>query len=317
MITAGSLPLFKPMLAVSAAPFDHPEYLYEVKWDGYRALAYLDGDTRLYSRNRRELTAAFPELTGLHRFVDGQAAILDGEIIVPVDGLPSFNALQSRGRLTDPLKIRRLARESPALYVVFDLLYMHGRSVMDEPLIRRRELLAAILIPGAPAVVSDFVTGDGCAFMAACVSRGLEGVVAKALYGPYRPGMRSRYWCKFRHTREADLIICGYQPGRGGRQLGALVLGGCREGRLVYAGKVGTGFDRAEEGRLLAVLNPLAVPRPLLSLPARESRRTRWVKPVLVCVVEYLALTAEGLLRHPVYRGLRCDKDWPECTPPA
>ncbi|RKO67547.1 non-homologous end-joining DNA ligase [Desulfofundulus salinus] len=308
-----SLPLLKPMLATSSRPFDSPDFLYEVKWDGYRVLAYLDGGTLLRSRNLRDITATFPELEELHKCVKKQPAIIDGEIVIFQDGRPSFAALQARGRLEDPLKIKGMARRHPAILMAFDVLYAGGRSLLNEPLRRRKELLAEMIKPGDQVLVSEFVLHQGRAFTAACVARGLEGVMAKHLDSPYLPGRRSPYWRKFRHTKEADLVICGYQAGRGRRRLGALLLGGYRGEELVYQGKVGTGFNREEEEHLLELLSRLVIPRPVLALPPVEARRTIAVEPVLVCAVEYLTLTAGGLLRHCSYRGLRLDKSPRDC----
>lgn len=140
--------------------------------------------------------------------------------------------------------------------------------------------------------------------------------MAKRLDSPYLPGRRSRYWRKIHHHPVADLVICGYQPGRGGRRLGALILGCYRGGQLAYCGKVGTGFDRTEEDMLIKLLDVLAEPDAVLRLPEIERRRTRWARPLLVCAVRYLALTGEGLLRHPSYQGLREDKSPRECVTP-
>lgn len=308
-----SLPLLRPMLAVASRPFDSPDYLYEVKWDGYRVLAYLDGGTLLRSRNLRDITATFPELRELHKHVRHQPAIIDGEIVVFRDGRPSFAALQSRGRVEDPVRAGSMARRYPAMVMAFDVLYAGGRPLLREPLRRRKEILAEMIIPGELVLESGFVLHRGRDFAAACAARGLEGAMAKRLDSPYLPGRRSPCWRKFRHTREADLVICGFQQGRGRRRLGALVLGAYRGEELVYQGKVGTGFSRQEEEYLLELLSRLVIPVPALDLPPAEAGRTIPVKPVLVCAVEYLELTAEGLLRHGSYRGLRPDKSPREC----
>lgn len=265
------------------------------------------------SRNLRDITATFPELAQLHRYIKNLPAIVDGEVIVLQEGKPSFAALQVRGRLEDPLKITGLARKTPAIFMAFDVLYAGGRSVLEEPLLRRKEILQEMIRPGANVLISDFVREKGRAFAAACAARGLEGAMAKHLDSPYLPGKRYPYWRKFRHTKEVDLVICGYQLGRGRRRLGALVLGGYRDGELIYQGKVGSGFTREEEEYLLALLSRVKVPRPVLALPPVEARRTLGVEPVLVCAIEYLSLTAGGLLRHPSYRGLRLDKSPREC----
>lgn len=310
------LPLLRPMLAVAGRPFDSNEYIYEVKWDGYRCLAYLGDATGLRSRNLKDLSFVFPELAGLYKDCKETPAILDGEIVVLENGQPSFNRLQARGRLEDRGRIQAAAMSSPALFVAFDLLYAGGRPLLEKPLLERKSVLERVFLPTKGAVISQHVKGQGVEFARACAARGLEGVMAKKIDSPYLPGRRSCYWQKVRHSLEADLVICGYQAGRGSRRLGALVLGCYRGERLVYTGKVGTGFDRAEEGLLLQRLAELAIQRPVLELPASEMRRTCWARPALVCSVRYLALTGEGLLRHPSYLYLREDKSPLECKPP-
>ena len=297
------------MLAVNSEPFDSPDFLYEVKWDGYRCLAYLEANkTVLRSRNQREITPVFPELAGLHNHVRKRPALLDGEIVIFQSGLPSFAALQARAFAADPEKTARLAGKAPALLITFDLLYSGGVSCLREPLEKRKEILAEILVAGGPAVISEFISGRGREFFRACAERGLEGVVAKRLGSPYLPGKRSLCWRKFRHTKEIDLVICGYQKGRGGRKLGSLVVAESAAGKLLYRGKVGSGLDREEERRLLELLPSLEIKTPPLDLPPQEGRGVLWVKPALVCAVNFLGLTGDGLLRHPVYRGLRFDK---------
>ncbi|MBC7325464.1 MAG: ATP-dependent DNA ligase, partial [Moorella sp. (in: Bacteria)] len=265
----------KPMLAVTDQPFDSPDFIYEIKWDGYRCLAYLDGSTFLQSRNLQDLTPTFPELAGLHRGVRGQPAVLDGEIIVLDEGgRPSFSRLQARGRLAAPAKIRQAAIHTPAIFVAFDLLYYCGDNIMARPLSARKELLQeAIKQQQDYLLVSTFIEASGTSFFNACVRQGLEGVMAKARESPYLPGRRSPYWRKFRHTRQGEFVIVGYEPGKGERSLGALILGEYRQGRLVYRGKVGTGFDREEEERLLAELRKVQPVPPPFAGPVKDLHR--------------------------------------------
>jgi len=297
------------MLAVSSEPFDSPGFIYEVKWDGYRCLAYLEKDkTVLRSRNLRNLTASFPELAGLHAFVRERPALLDGEIVIFKDGLPSFAALQSRAFAAPPGNAARPAGDDPALFLAFDILYFKGAPCLHETLEKRKEILAGMLAAGGPAVISEFIAGKGREFFRACAERGLEGVVAKRLGSPYLPGKRSPHWRKFRQTKDLDLVICGYRRGRGGRRLGSLTVAENAGGKLIYRGKVGTGLAGEEERRLLELLSPLEIKNPPLSIPLQERKGVVWVKPALVCTVNYLGLTGEGFLRHPVYQRLRFDK---------
>lgn len=311
-----SLPLLRPMLAVAAEPFSGREWLFEVKWDGYRCLAYLEKDnTILRSRNLLDLTPRFPELAALHERVRRLPAILDGEIIVPVNGHPSFSALQQRGRAGDAVRIARAAAGAPALFVAFDALYLGGRDITGKPIEDRKEELAESVATGPGIMVPDYVRGEGEAFFEAGIRANLEGVVGKRFGSPYLPGRRSPHWRKVRAVRNADLVICGWEPGQGARRLGALILGAYRGGRLVFQGKVGTGFSAAEEAALLETLPGIEVAEATVDAPRGHLHRPRWVAPVLVCTVRYTAPTGEGLLRHPSFKGLRWDKRPEECAP--
>lgn len=307
------LPLVRPMLAVNSEPFDSISHLFEVKWDGYRGLAYLEGKTVLRSRNLNDISDKFPELSSLHNKVKKLPAILDGEIVVLENGKPSFNRLQSRGRMHEIKKIGQASLKCPAVFIAFDVLYAEGRSVMNMPLLERKKLLEENVACGVDLFISTFIVGEGKAFYNACVKEGMEGAVAKNIESIYLPGRRSPYWQKFRHTKEADLVICGYQREMGGKGLGSLILGGKKEGKLVYQGKVGTGFNEKEATALLAALKKIEVQNSSLALPKEEKKRTNWVRPILVCRVEFLNKTTEGRLRHPVYRGIRWDKQSAEC----
>lgn len=309
----GVLPLISPMLAASSQPFDSDDYLFEVKWDGYRCLAYLDDNTILRSRNMLGLTGKFPELNGLHKKIKKTPAILDGEIVVMRDGRPAFAALQSRGRMSDIKVIGNASLERPAVFVSFDILYHDGKNIMGKPLSERKGILEEAVHFGQEIALSQAIYKEGRSFYDACVKEGLEGVVAKKLDSLYLPGKRTSLWKKIRHNREADLVVCGYQHGAAVRSLGSLVLGGYRNGVLVFHGKVGTGFSQREAEVLYNVLRKLEITGETLDAPREERKRTRWVRPVLVCAVEYLALTSEGHLRHPVYKGIRTDKDPEEC----
>jgi len=312
-VTGANLPVIRPMLAVNAKPFDSSGHLFEVKWDGYRGLAYLDGRTAIRSRNLIDITGKFPELAGMHKKIKRMPAILDGEIVVFENGRPSFAALQSRGNINGIKRTSMVTKELSAVFIVFDVVYSGGRPVMEMPMEERKKLLEDMVEQGGEIVVSQYILHKGREFYEACIKKGLEGVVAKKLDSRYLPGCRSRYWLKFRHTREADLVICGFQYDTAGKRLGSLVLGGYQEGKLVYQGKVGTGFGAREAGVLLEGLLELEINVPFLAVPKQEMRRTRWVMPRLVCSVEYLGITATGCLRHPVFKGLRIDKPPQEC----
>jgi DNA ligase D-like protein (predicted ligase) len=315
----------QPMLAVTAEPFDSPAYLFELKWDGLRALAFLNGGTRLQSRNLREISAQYPELAFLHRQVKKAGTILDGEIIALADGKPSFQRLTSRMHLTSPPGIRRGMRENPVLYVAFDLLYYDGRPLLQEPCQKRQELLQAVVTPGDSLLISTGLPEQGRKLFQLAAEQGLEGVMGKEKDSPYLPGKRSPFWKKIRVTRSAPFLICGYTTNPAGRRdLSALILGAyAGEGRgrapartvLRPCGLVGAGLSQEEIDHLLSLLKPLvtaASPFTGGSLSFPGSTQVHWVRPELVCEVEYLEITTSGQLRHPLYRGLR-----PETAPAA
>lgn len=314
MAVRTAIPLIRPMLAVKSEPFDSSDYIFEVKWDGYRAMAYLDrGITRIRSRNMLDITGSFPELGDIHRNVGELPALLDGEVVVFSGGNPSFGELQSRGKLSDGSRIKRAAEKNPAVYVAFDILYISGRPVLEKPLECRKDLLTGAVEAGPRLAISEFIRGEGLLLYDAARQRGLEGVMAKVADSPYLPGKRSPYWKKIRHSREADLVICGYKAGQGGRRLGSLLLCCFDDGKPLYAGKVGTGFNRATELEIIERLGPLVMESPFLKVPRGESAGVTWVRPELVCSVQYLEKTGEGHLRHPSFRGLRPDKEPLEC----
>ncbi len=316
MPVADKLPLYKPMLAVPARPFDHPDYYFEIKWDGYRCLAYLqDKGTTLVSRNLHDISDTFPDLQDLHQRVREVPAILDGEIIILREGRPSFAALQSRARLTNRERVARAAITDPALYMAFDVLYCAGGPLLNLWLSKRLRVLQSLIDKNERLLVSEGVIGKGKDFFKACVDKGLEGVVAKRLDGRYLPGTRSLLWKKIRATREADLVICGYRKGKGERLLGSLVLGAWDGDKFIYQGMVGTGIGRDEEHFLLDMLGNMEHAEATIDNTVNNLRGVKWVEPELVCRVEFLALTGRGILRHPVYKGLRRDKNPRECVP--
>ncbi len=303
----------EPMLAETAhQPFDGAGWLFEVKWDGYRALAFLrrggggegDGATLLQSRRLRNLTPAYPDLGRLHTYLEAGAAIVDGEVVALRHGRPDFQTLQGGG--------------GPVVYVAFDLLELEGQALLGRPLAERRRLLGERLGRGADLIHSGGVEGQGVEFHRAATAQGLEGSMAKRLDSLYHPGRRTGDWLKVRNVSRIFALACGWTRAVDARPLGALLLGVFDPaGRLVYAGHAGTGFDEREGARLIALLGaPASCP-----LPGGEPRdlrgRAQWVEPRQVVEVEYLEWTRDGRLRHPVYRGLRPDKDAADCRAPA
>ena len=303
----------QPMLARSGPlPPDDGRWAYEIKWDGVRAVAFVrDGALRLCSRTCRDITTQYPEVAGLAAELAGTAAVLDGEIVAFEDGArPSFQKLQRRMHVASPMAAVALARDAPVHYLVFDLLWIEGESLMGRPYLERREALAALGLGGAAWHVPGHHLGDGAALQALSRERGLEGIVAKRIDCPYTPGRRSAGWVKVKNTRRASLVIGGWLPGEGGRsgRIGALAVGYHEDGALRYAGKVGTGFTQSELDRLAGILAPLARPTSPFAGPG-PARTARYVEPALVCDVEFVEWTNARTLRAPSYKGLRDDVD--------
>lgn len=304
----------EPMAATTTTALPRPDdaWAYEIKWDGIRAIAYVDGGAvRLTSRTLRDITHVYPELAVIGPAVDADSAILDGEIIAfDAAGRPSFERLQQRMNLTTVRDITAMRRTVPVAYVVFDLLYLDGRSLVRTPYTERREVLTGVLADGERWQVPEPQIGDGAGMLEITRQLGLEGVVAKRLASTYQPGRRSRDWLKVKNVRRQEVVIGGWIPGEGRLHdtIGALVVGVYEEAGLLFVGKVGTGFDDPTRARLLAMLRPLqTTTSPFVG--RQPQRTTVFVEPRLVCEVEFSQWTDGVTLRHPSFKGLRDDKD--------
>jgi bifunctional non-homologous end joining protein LigD len=306
-----------PMLAT---PADLPptagddQWAYETKWDGVRAIVYIDGGrVRVMSRNDRDVSVSYPELRRLGESLSSTALVLDGEIVAfDGAGAPSFARLQKRMHVAKPAEARKLAESDPAVYVIFDLLYLDGRSTLTLPYLQRRELLDGLALAGPSWQTPGYFRGGGADVLAASKELGLEGVVAKRIDSPYKPGRRSQDWRKVKNVRTQEVVVVGWKPGKGRRErtIGALLLAIPDAEGLRYVGNVGTGFTDKMLAELLGTLrgserktSPLATP-----LTAVEARDARFVTPALVGEVAFGEWTPDGRLRHPVWRGLRADK---------
>jgi bifunctional non-homologous end joining protein LigD len=306
----------EPMKATLASlPADDARWAYEIKWDGVRAISYCEpGHIRIESRNLRDITKGYPEVRRIVEELGGRSAVLDGELVAFDEaGRPSFQRLQRRMHLASETEIRRRAGEIPVVYVIFDLLYLDGRSLFGDPYEARREALEGLGLDGDAWQTPAYHRGDGAALLAASRERGLEGIVAKRLGSAYIPGRRSRDWLKVKNVRAQEVVIGGWLPGKGRREgeLGALLVGYYEpdggERRLRYAGKVGTGFADPDLRLLRERLAPLA--REDSPFEGRQPEKgSRFVDPELVAQVEFNEWTSAGTLRHPSYQGLRDDK---------
>jgi bifunctional non-homologous end joining protein LigD len=291
----------KPMLAtLIKEPFDHVDWLFEMKWDGYRAVAEIrDGNVSLYSRNLISLNQKFSPITDALRKFRFEA-VLDGEIVVVDDrGYPDFQMLQDYHK----------SRRGYLLYYVFDLLYFEGHDLTNLPLLRRKELLKKIL-PSAPNVkLSDHVWKEGVLFFNVVKKKGLEGIIAKHAQSLYRPGRRSRQWLKVKTQLTQEGVIAGFTGPRGSRKrFGALVLGAFKGDELIFIGHAGGGFSGKLLREIREKLDPLVRKECPFKVKPETNTPVTWVKPELVCEVIFHGWTDEGIMRQPVFSRLREDK---------
>jgi bifunctional non-homologous end joining protein LigD len=307
----------RPMLAVTgAAPGDKQDWALEMKWDGVRALAYIErGQVRLMSRTERDITVTYPELAGLGAATAHKQLLLDGEIVVfGAGGWPEFEALQPRMHVSSAAQAAMLAGQTPVTYLVFDLLQLDGRPLLDLGYQDRRALLDELKLTGPCwQTPPSFPGEDFEAVRGVSVEHGMEGVVAKRLDSKYAPGIRTDNWRKIKNLRSQEAVVAGYKPGKGNRagQVGSLLIGVNDSSGLVYAGHVGTGFS-ADTLRMLGdKLRPLRrADSPFDGpVPPEHARPAVWVQPRLVIEVSFDRWTKAGRMRAPVYKGLRDDVD--------
>jgi bifunctional non-homologous end joining protein LigD len=301
------------MLArLASQPFSSMEWIFEIKWDGFRAVAYVNEELSLRSRNGKELKYNFPELEELKRLT--RNVVLDGEIVVMKEGKPDFQALLERGQAVSPVEIELQAKRSPVVYVVFDILEKDALSLVNLPLTERKRILGNSVREGRHVLLSDFVEEKGEAYYKIALEKGLEGIMAKKKDSPYEPGARSGNWLKIKKLRSCDCVIFGYTKGSGARAetFGALLLGLYDGEKPVYVGKVGTGFSQAMLKILSEMFQQLKTSEAPFTVDVPE--KITWLKPALVCEVSYQVVTREGRLRMPRFSGLRKDKLPSECT---
>ena len=306
--------VIKPMLAEAReTPFDSPDHLFELKWDGTRALAFIRGGRHRFQNRRLSfIEGRYPDLAPRTR----KDAILDGEIVVMDGALPSFEKLQEREKASGEIRVNYLAKTSPATYIVFDVLYVGDREVMSLPQTERKALLQEIVEEDDRTVLSDAVEGRGVDYYAAVVARGLEGVIAKRKTARYYPGRRSPDWIKIKKKATQDCVVAGVTVGEGERKdtFGSLVLGAYADGRLVHVGRVGTGFSEALRHALTTRLAALRQETcPFAEAPDLEVPLAYWTKPVVVAEVHFLEWSKDRHMRAPSFSHLREDKLPADC----
>ncbi len=303
--------------AAAAEPFDSPAHIFEVLWEGIRAIAIVEaGHTRLHDRFGRDITDRYPELSGMAPHARGDGLALDGEIVaLDADGKPDFARLRPR-LTTDPRAAARLAAQTPVTFQAFDLLYREGQPLMGWPLRRRRDMLGQVAVPGPAIAVPDFVAREGVAFFEAAREHGLGGIVAKERESRYLPGQRSRAWLTVKVHQKDEFVIGGFtyggpspRPAPRGRAgpFSSLLLGLFdAEGALHYVGQVAGGFEAIDpdEHRLLDEM--VADGCPFTPEPGL-GRLVFWCRPELAATVRFAEWAPDGALRFPVFEALRPD----------
>ncbi len=312
-VTAPMPDFIPPMRAtLASAPFSDPDWLFEVKWDGYRVEAVVrEGRARLWTRNRQDAARYFPELAGDAPWIEADEAIVDGEVVALDEaGRPRFSLLQDRTgiRADRAAGSKRPGKPAPIVYQAFDLLHLDGQSLLRVPLEERKRLLRSRLRAHPLVRYAGHVDGDGTAFFDAAREQELEGIVAKLRGSPYEPDRRSRSWLKLKVRREQDVVVVGWLPGQGTHtQLGSLIVAVRSGDQWVHAGQVGSGIDARTRKELRGRLDTMSRTESALE-PVPRLKGARWVEPKLVARVEFAEWTADNLLRQAAYKGLEPDK---------
>ena len=297
-----------PMLiGASAEPFDKPGYIYELKLDGERGLAYVDREgVELRNKRNMRMLRKFPELGGLHRLVR-ERCILDGEYVALVDGKPDYGQVQRRSLMNNEFRIDLHRRQVPISFVAFDILYLGDRLLTHLPLLERKALLERTVEESEELAISRYLESGGRGLFAAAKERKLEGIVAKRRESLYHPGKRTTDWVKIKNLQDDDYIVLGYIEKAEG--VVSLVLGQLAQTGMLYCGHVTLGISDEAFARIcqLPPVDPPFCPVP----PGTE--RARWLEPRLVCTVQYLVKSESGSLRHAVFKALRPDKEPEDC----
>ncbi|HVC75549.1 MAG TPA: non-homologous end-joining DNA ligase [Candidatus Micrarchaeaceae archaeon] len=304
----------EPMMAKLATAIPKPDtaWGFEFKWDGIRALAYVEGGrVRLLSRSGEDVSPRYPEIHPMGRTLGSREVILDGEVVaLDEKGRPSFEEIQQRMGLTSESEVRRKMKLVPVTYMIFDLLWQDGHPLLDQPYKERRRRLGLLKLSGASWQTPPWEEGGGQAMRDASAKAGLEGVMAKKVDSNYEPGRRSGAWLKVKNHNRQELVIGGWLEGEGKRRgyPGALLVGYYdKDKKFAYAGKVGTGFSDAMLEKLAALMKPLVVDTSRFDVGA-PPRKANFVKPKLVAEFEFVEWTRSGQLRAPSFKGLRADK---------
>ncbi len=306
--------IYRPMLAkVAPEAFTNKDWIFEIKWDGFRAIAYIEESFSLRSRNGKELKQNFPELAELARLAS--SIVVDGEIIVMQEGKPDFQSLLERGQAVSAGEIQRQAKRAPAIYIAFDILEKDGQPLIKLPLIERKKILKDSLKEGSNVLLSDFIEGKGEAYYQLVLEKGLEGIMAKKKMSQYEEGLRTGSWLKIKMLKTCDCVIFGYTRGSESREatFGALLLGVYdKQGGPVYLGKVGSGFTQKMLKLLMDKFEKIKTD--VVPFTPEAGDVVTWLEPKLVCEVIYQVVTHDTKLRMARFQRLRKDKSPAECT---
>ena len=318
--------LIKPMLAYPSDPFTKENWIFEIKFDGTRTIAYIDvknRKVRFLNRRFKFFEYRYPELLEIYTQIDAERAILDGEIVVLKNGKPDFFLLQEREQIENEQRIKFLSKLNPATYVIFDILYLNGKNLVNLPLYERKEILEKVVNESEKIILTEYVKKRGEKFFEEVKKIGLEGIVAKRFDSIYQIGKRSKDWRKIKNLKTIDAIICGFTEGKGKREgsIGALLLGVFdeRTGNLIYIGRVGTGKNWSNEFLLklrkkLEKIETKEIPFENFDEPPAIKEVSHFVEPKYVCEVEFLEVTEDKKLRAPSFVRLRFDKPLEDCT---
>lgn len=285
-------------------PFDDEKYIYELKLDGIRCVAYIEPKTvTLQNKRFKDVTDTYPELSEMSKCVK-KRIILDGEIVVLTDGKPNFYALQKRSLMGDKFKISLAAKKNPVQFVAYDILYYNGKDLTDKPLMERKQILSKAVTEGHNLSVSRWIERNGVAFFELAKKENLEGIVAKKKDGLYYIGKRTSEWIKIKVMQDEDLLVLGYQPDDDGK-VKDLILGYYDEkGELKCRGKVYLGVSKAEQKIIAEFAKKNTVKKPWFN----KYKNVVWLKPQLVGTAHFMHETQSGGMRQPVWKGLRADK---------
>ena len=310
--SALALGMVEPMIPTpSPEPTDAPDRLYEIKWEGIRAISMVSGnDVRMHTRGGTDITAAFPEVAdALRNAVGSASAVLDGELVALSDeGIPERYAVVERW-----LAGADASRRTPVNYEVFDILHLDGGSLLDRPLYERKARLHDALRPNATVHVCHFEEGEGVAMYAAARELGLHGIVAKDKHSLYEPGKRSRHWLSTKHSRTMNLVVGGYTFGGSRQPFDSLLLGVFENGRLRFTGAAGAGTARGDQGLLYRMLSRSHTERCPFTQEPQVSLFSHWCEPSLAVEVEYGERSPDGTFRFLVFNSLRPDIDPRDC----